>query len=267
VNSGDPHLRALPGRTEEHYDLTEFHRLLFIRALCGDNLAVGVKQFVKQSLGEFFTSFPSARMETVFADSKSTTPIIFVLSTGADPTATLFRFAENYGRDGAGGGGGMHNGGGMMDGDGAHSQHAHQQRRIPLDTISLGQGQGPRAQRLIEAGCREGRWVLLQNCHLSKSWMPVLEKVVESFQESAEPANGNNAGSNNGGNVRTAGHNNQNYNMHGGGNNNSYNMHGGPSAQTHSTSSPSQQQAGALHPDFRLFLTSMPCDYFPVSVF
>jgi dynein heavy chain len=53
-----------------------------------------------------------------------------------------------------------------------------------LEMISLGQGQGERAKALIADGKGRGGWVLLQNCHLAKSWMSELERIVEEFDDS-----------------------------------------------------------------------------------
>ena len=51
-----------------------------------------------------------------------------------------------------------------------------------FEKVSLGQGQGPKAEKLLEAGMERGIWVCLQNCHLAVSWMPTLERIVEGIQ-------------------------------------------------------------------------------------
>lgn len=68
------------------------------------------------------------------------------------------------------------------------------------------QGQGPRAEALLKESMERGSWVLLQNCHLSPSWMPALDKMLDAITPDR------------------------------------------------------------VHRDFRLWLTSMPTDRFPVAI-
>uniref|UniRef100_H3A7W8 Dynein axonemal heavy chain 2 n=1 Tax=Latimeria chalumnae TaxID=7897 RepID=H3A7W8_LATCH len=89
----------------------------------------------------------------VVDDSTAKSPLIFVLSSGVDPTGALLQLAEQSGM--------------------AHRFHA----------LSLGQGQAPIATRMIKEGVKQaGNWVFLANCHLSLSWMPQLDKLVEQLQ-------------------------------------------------------------------------------------
>ena len=92
-------------------------------------------------------------MDALFRDSDKKTPLIFVLSSGADPTQQVIQFA--------------------------HKMNYYER----LQYKSLGQGQERVATEMIEMGKREGNWVLLQNCHLFKSWMPALEEICEKFKE------------------------------------------------------------------------------------
>lgn len=107
-----------------------------------------VKNFVKYELGPQFIESPPFDLKGSYLDSGPTTPLIFVLSPGADPIPYLQQLAADYGMDAG-----------------------------RLRILSLGQGQGKIAKRYIEGGQKNGEWICLQNCHLSASWMPKLERI------------------------------------------------------------------------------------------
>jgi len=146
------HKAALPKAWQKK--LTAFEELLVKKSVRENLLTLCCRNFVAAELGEFFTVSPPFDLLGCFESSVNITPLIFVLSAGADPTEYLLSLARDKG----------------------YADKLH--------FISLGQGQGPKAEELVKFGWETGDWVCLQNCHLAASWMPKLEQI----QEAQDPA-------------------------------------------------------------------------------
>ncbi|XP_068440309.1 dynein axonemal heavy chain 2 [Clinocottus analis] len=149
-NSAEPENITLPDSWE--IDCNEFQKMLIVRSLRLDRVSLCVTSFIVNSLGRHYVEPPALDMKAVVEESTSRTPLIFILSPGVDPTGALMYLAEASGMS---------------------------QR---FQALSLGQGQAPIAKSMIEEGVKKGNWVFLANCHLSLSWMPELDKLVEQLQ-------------------------------------------------------------------------------------
>ncbi|XP_042305771.1 dynein axonemal heavy chain 1 isoform X2 [Sceloporus undulatus] len=148
-DSAEPHREPLPGIWNTKLD--SFQKLLVLRCLRGDKVTNAMQDFVAANLGQSFIEPQTANLSVVFKESAATTPLIFVLSPGTDPAADLYKFAEEM------------------------------KFSKKLSAISLGQGQGPRAEAMMRNGMERGKWIFFQNCHLAPSWMPSLERLIEGI--------------------------------------------------------------------------------------
>lgn len=147
--SNEPEATPLPGEWENK--LNEFQKILIVRSLRPDRVIFCAQNFVSNNLGVRFIEPPILDVADILQDSSPKIPLIFVLSPGVDPTSTLTQLAQKRGMSGK------------------------------FNFVALGQGQTPKATRLIQDGIRHGHWVFLANCHLSISWMPSLEKIIENI--------------------------------------------------------------------------------------
>eukprot|EP00892_Ulva_mutabilis_P000667 jgi/Ulvmu1/10600/UM065_0055.1 len=147
----EPEASPLPNGFEQR--VNEFEKLLVLRCIKTDRVTIAVTRFVIKQLGEKYVQPPLLDYASIFRQSTCLTPVIFVLSPGADPAYDLFKLGDECG---------------FKPGS-------------KLKYMALGQGMGPRAQEAVEMGATRGLWVMLQNCHLLPKWLKSLEKILEKI--------------------------------------------------------------------------------------
>lgn len=92
--------------------------MIILRCIRPDKVIPAISNYVVEQLGKSFIEPPKFDLPNIYKDSTSITPLIFVLSPGADPLNALVKFAEF--------------------------------KKKNIETVSLGQGQGPKAERFIQ---------------------------------------------------------------------------------------------------------------------
>jgi dynein heavy chain len=154
-DSNDIHRNPVPGDWDTKGG-SVLGRLMILRCFRPDKLLLAMQDFISKEIGEKFIDPPTFNLAEAYEDSSSVQPLLFVITAGTDPVANLTKFAEEVGFSGN-----------------------------KLAMISLGQGQGPIAEKILAQAVKEGTWVLLQNCHLAVSWMNSLERFVENLKPEA----------------------------------------------------------------------------------
>ncbi|XP_019373751.1 PREDICTED: dynein heavy chain 6, axonemal [Gavialis gangeticus] len=154
-HSGQVEEEKKEGLTKGPWDtrLSMFQKLIIVKCFMEEKVVSALTEFVIENLGKQFIENPPVDLGTLYQDMSSSTPLVFILSTGSDPMGAFQRFAKERG----------------------YSER--------LESISLGQGQGPIAAKMIKDAMKTGNWVFLQNCHLAVSWMLAMEELIKSFTE------------------------------------------------------------------------------------
>lgn len=140
----------------------DFYRLLLVRALREDRFALAARNFVAKSetieshghlhpfLGPAYIRNPNVTMDSIFRQTDAHIPVMYLLSTGGDPTEALESFCKR--------------------------------RKQRLTCVSMGASQGPVALKALGAAIAHGDWVLLQNGHLDLPFMEALNGILEKVE-------------------------------------------------------------------------------------
>jgi len=116
-----------------------FYKMLLCRSLRPDRTKQAAQTFVQNVLGDRYVAPLNMSFEELVLVSDSKTPIILMLSPGADPTQTLEDLAKR--------------------------------KNLKIYPVSMGEGQEPNAEAAMERGMKTGGWALLQNTHLGLGFM------------------------------------------------------------------------------------------------
>ena len=157
IESDMPEKEKFP---QEWKKKNSLQKLCMLRALRPDRMSYAIINFVEEKIGSKYVDTRSIPFSESYEESSSTTPVFFILSPGVNPLNDVealgkkLNFSESLGN---------------------------------FHSISLGQGQEIVAEKAMERAQKEGHWVILQNIHLVKRWLPKLEKKVCDHQDNIHP--------------------------------------------------------------------------------
>ena len=174
----DPTFHArLP--TTVHDKMTPFARLCLVRAVASGTMMNAVAAFVKCMLGQEFTRPIAFDIRGAVTRSSCAMPIVLLLTPGADVVAAL-RAELRLDSQQSTSDGDTNEG----DTDPVNESMVEEEdsvRTRKTTILSMGRGQGPRAEAAWDHAARKGEWLLLVNCHLAGDWTAALAARVASL--------------------------------------------------------------------------------------
>jgi dynein heavy chain len=110
------------------------------------------EKFVSMDQNLSIVEILESMIQDATRENQMNTPIFFILSPGADPVKDVEKIGKKM---------------------------RFEYNLNNFFNIPLGQGQDIVADAKLEAGFKEGYWVMLQNIHLMPSWLDKLDKKLE----------------------------------------------------------------------------------------
>lgn len=134
-NSSEPHNIENVPWPEKWVEDSAFHRIMILRILRPDKVISAIQNLIceEKELGSQYIEPPPFDLKKCYEESKATTPIILILSPGADPMTELYKLSK------------------------------HPSIRKRITSLSLGQGQSQRAIEAFNEAKELGAWVIMQN--------------------------------------------------------------------------------------------------------
>ncbi|PRP89251.1 dynein heavy chain 1, axonemal [Planoprotostelium fungivorum] len=136
--------------------LSPFSKLLVVKCFSPDKMLEYMQRFILAHLGKHFTEPPRATVDMWYDSHPNVMPLLLFHSSGISPVGQIRHLAKEKG---------MHN---------------------RTEVISYGVSLSSIATRAVENAQQNGGWVVVENLHLAKDWMPQLERIA--YNLSNEPA-------------------------------------------------------------------------------
>jgi len=131
---------------------SSFQKMLLLRCFRVDRISLAIGEYVMVKMGKKYLEPPVLNYKKILHQSSSVTPVVFILSPGSDPGREVTKMSDEFG--------------------------------VRLKATSMGQGQGPKAEKDLSVAVPRGQWVLLANGHLLWRWLhSKLEKFLEKLEE------------------------------------------------------------------------------------
>jgi dynein heavy chain len=97
AESPNVHLEEEVEFPKDFAHLNRFQKLIIIRILRPEKVIPAIQQLVIKELGEKFVEIPPFDLESTYQESSCRSPLIFILSSGADPRGELENLALKMG--------------------------------------------------------------------------------------------------------------------------------------------------------------------------